>query len=244
MQDLDLPRRRVLTFDCYGTLIDWERGILDRVRPWFAEAGIATADDDILAAFAQHQARHQQERPALLYPEVLRRTFRDMAAQFGLPADAAREALFAESCGDWPPFADTVAALEALSRRFALVILSNVDNASLRRSIALLRAPFLLTVTAEDVGSYKPGLPHFTTALQRLAERGYEAGEVLHVAASRHHDVAPAATLGLPTVWIERRRGRPGTGATLASDAAPAAIMPDLASLAAAVELSGIRPHS
>ena len=175
--------KRVLTFDCYGTLIDWETGMLNRVRLWFQDAGRADVPDDlVLTAFALHQARHQQPRPAALYPDVLRLTWRDMAATFGLPIDEDHERLFAESCGDWPPFPDTIAALEQLSSRFALVTLSNVDNASLARSLRRLLAPFLLTVTAEDVGSYKPGLAHFETALKRLSEEGYSPESILHVA--------------------------------------------------------------
>ena len=225
--------KRVLTFDCYGTLIDWETGILDRVRPWFQEAGRADVPDDlVLTAFALHQARHQQPRPALPYPDVLRLTWRDIAATFGLSDDAEHDRLFAESCSDWPPFPDTITALKQLSSRFALVALSNVDNASLARSLQLLRVPFLLTVTAEDVGSYKPGLAHFETALRRLAEEGYSQESILHVAQSRHHDVDPAGRLGIPTVWVNRRHGKRGTGATIANAAEPYATTLSLAELA------------
>lgn len=235
---IDVTGKRVLTFDCYGTLIDWETGILARVRPWLAAAGRAEIPEDlVLSAFAIHQARHQQVRPALLYPEVMARTWGDIQATFGLPDDAGQRAAFAASCGDWPPFPDTVAALRRLSTRFALAILSNVDEASLARTLRLLEVPFLLTVTAERVGSYKPGLPHFETAIAELAALGFAKAEIQHVAQSRHHDVDPAARLGIPTIWVNRRHGQRGTGATIANAAVPFAQVPSLAALAAAIGL-------
>jgi 2-haloacid dehalogenase len=109
----------------------------------------------------------------LPYPEVLRLTWRAMAATFGLPGGADQEHMFAASCGNWQPVPDTVAALQQLSSRFALAALSNVNDASLSRSPQLLQSPFLLMVSAEDIGSYRPGLPHFAAAIRRLAERGY-----------------------------------------------------------------------
>jgi 2-haloacid dehalogenase len=222
----------VLTFDCYGTLIDWETGILARVRPWLIEAGRPDIPDDLLlTAFALHQARHQQVRPALLYPEVLKLTWRDVTATFGLPDSDEQERLFSESCGDWPPFPDTVDALRRLSARFKLVILSNVDNASLTRSMNLFQAPFLLTVTAEDVGAYKPEAAHFDTAIAHLAELGYSKASILHIAQSRHHDVAPAARLGIPTVWVNRRHGKRGVGATIANAVEPYATILSLTEL-------------
>lgn len=233
---IDAAGKRVLTFDCYGTLIDWESGILARVRPWLEAAGRADIPDDlVLAAFALHQARHQQPRPALPYPEVLSRTWGDIQATFGLPEDAGQCAAFAASCGDWPPFPDTIAALRRLADRFALVILSNVDDASLARSLRALEVPFLLTVTAERVGSYKPGLPHFETAVAELAAQGFAKPAILHVAQSRHHDVDPAARLGIPTVWVNRRHGKRGTGATIANAAVPFTQVPSLAALADAL---------
>lgn len=233
---VDAAGKRVLTFDCYGTLIDWETGILDLVRPWLAAAGRADVPDDlVLTAFALHQARHQQPRPALLYPDVLSRTWGDVQATFGLPDDAAQRAAFAASAGDWPPFPDTVAALRRLASRHALAILSNVDEASLARSLRLLEVPFALTVTAERVGSYKPGAPHFEAAIAELAARGYPKASILHVAQSRHHDVDPASRFGIPTVWVDRRHGKRGTGATIANAAVPLARVPSLAALADAL---------
>jgi 2-haloacid dehalogenase/putative hydrolase of the HAD superfamily len=230
---IDATGKQVLTFDCYGTLIDWESGILARIRPWLIEAGRQDIPDDLmLTAFALHQARHQQPRPALLYPDALALAWRDVAATFGLSESAEQERLFAESCGDWPPFSDTVDALRRLSARFKLVVLSNVDKASLARSMLKLKAPFLLAVTAEDVGAYKPDPAHFNAAIARLAALGYPKDSILHIAQSRHHDVAPAQRLGIPTVWVNRRHGKRGVGATIANAAEPYASVLSLAELA------------
>ena len=227
---MDFSRVKLMTFDCYGTLIDWETGIVDLVRPWLP-AGLPP--DLVLSAFALMQAKHQQVRPALLYPELLRRTWRDIEGQFGWPEDATRAAAFAAGVGDWPPFSDTIAALRTFATRAKLAILSNVDNASLTRTLVRLEVPFAFTVTAEDVGSYKPGAPHFAAMLSAAAARGIARDEILHVAQSKHHDIAPGNALGLRTVWVNRRHGKPGSGATLATDAAPDLTVTSLAELAA-----------
>ncbi|MCC7276523.1 MAG: HAD-IA family hydrolase [Alphaproteobacteria bacterium] len=228
---IDITRFKAITFDCYGTLIDWETGIADTVRPWLPDPAMPI--DLVISAFALMQARHQQVRPALLYPEVLRRTWRDVEGTFGWPHDEARGRAFAASAGDWPPFPDTVASLRHLRRFFRLAILSNVDNASLARTLRLLEVPFDLTVTAEDVGAYKPDAPHFERAFAALAGMGIARGDILHVAQSKHHDVVPGRRHGLTTVWVNRRHGRPGSGATLATEAEPDLTVTSLAELVA-----------
>ena len=228
---LDLTAYKAITFDCYGTLIDWETGIADTVRPWLA--GTAIPVDLVMTAFALMQAKHQQVRPALLYTELLRRTWHDIEGTFGWPRDAARADAFASSVGAWPPFQDTIEALQYLRRRFRLAILSNVDNASLARTLRKLEVPFDLTVTAEDVGSYKPADPHFERAITALGAMGVAKSEILHVAQSKHHDVVPGRRHGLATVWVNRRHGRPGSGATLATEAEPDLAVVSLAELVA-----------
>jgi 2-haloacid dehalogenase/putative hydrolase of the HAD superfamily len=226
---LDFARFRALTFDCYGTLIDWETGIADTVRPWLAGTGVP--EGLVITAFALMQAKHQQVRPALLYPELLRRTWHDVEGTFGWPRDESRAAAFAASVGDWPPFPDTVENLRRLHRHFRLAILSNVDNASLARTLVRLEVPFDLTVTAEDVGAYKPAEPHFERAIASLAAMGIAKDAILHVAQSKHHDVVPGRRHGLATVWVNRRHGRPGSGATLATEAEPDLTVLSLAEL-------------
>jgi 2-haloacid dehalogenase len=228
---IDFGRFKALTFDCYGTLIDWDSGISDLVRPWLLEMQSAVSPDLVVSTFALMQARHQQVRPALLYPEVLR--WRDIEEQFGWDESAERAEAFALSVGSWKPFPDTVESLHYLSRSYKLGILSNVDNASLESTLKLLDVPFSTVVTAEDVKSYKPGLPHFEEAIRRFAASGIQKSEVLHVAQSKHHDMIPGRQFGLTTAWVNRRYGRKGTGATLAASAEPDLTVNSLAELVA-----------
>lgn len=220
----DLSRYRALTFDCYGTLIDWERGILATLTPWFAARGVAPDPERILEAFAAVETVRQQEDPAAPYPVILERCFHDLCARLGVPAEAAAARAFAASVGDWPPFPDTAAALAALRGRFVIGIVSNVDRASLARSVAAIGTAPDFTVTAEEVRSYKPARPHFDRMLERLAARGIGRAEVLHVAQSLYHDIAPCRAIGIACCWVDRRGGRPGHGAT-----PPAPAVPDLA---------------
>jgi 2-haloacid dehalogenase len=229
---IDLTAVKLMTFDCYGTLIDWETGITDLVRPWLARMSTASSPDLVLSAFALMQAKHQQVRPALAYPEVLRRTWRDIEGTFGWAENADRAEAFADSVGAWPPFPDTIAALRRFAATCKLGLLSNVDNASLARTLRRLDTPFSFTITAEDVGSYKPGMRHFETMLDRAHRMGISRAEILHVAQSKHHDIAPGRELGLATVWVNRRHGRPGSGATLATAAEPDLTVLSLAELA------------
>lgn len=231
---VDFDKFKAVTFDCYGTLIDWETGITQVVRPWIDAINPAIPTDLVITSFALHQAKHQQTRPTLLYPEVLARTWKDIEGTFGWSEDRDHAAAFAASVPQWPAFADTLESLEYLSRFYKLAILSNVDNASLKGTLKRhLKVPFETTVTAEDVGSYKPGLPHFTRAFEQLAAKGIAKDEILHVAQSKHHDIRPGRELGLTTVWVNRRYGRPGSGATLATDAEPHLTVTSLAELVA-----------
>ena len=231
---VDFDKFKAVTFDCYGTLIDWETGITQVVRPWIDAINPAIPTDLVITSFALHQAKHQQTRPTLLYPEVLSRTWKDIERTFGWSENRDHAAKFAASVPDWPAFADTVESLKYLSRFYKLVILSNVDNESLKGTVRRhLQVPFETTVTAEDVGSYKPGLPHFTRAFEQLAAKGIAKDEILHVAQSKHHDIRPGRKLGLTTVWVDRRHDRAGSGATLATDAEPHLTVNSLAELKA-----------
>jgi 2-haloacid dehalogenase len=230
---MDVRKFKALTFDCYGTLIDWESGISRLVEPWIVEIGSPVPPDLIISAFALMQAKHQQTRPALLYPEVLRRTWRDVEATFGWDENVKHADAFASSVSSWLPFADTIESLRYFSRIYKFAILSNVDNASLRGTLRLLEVPFAFTVTAEDVGSYKPGLSHFEHAFEEFGRMGIARSEILHVAQSKHHDISPGRQLGLATVWVNRRHDKKGSGATLATNAEPDLTVTSLAELAA-----------
>ena len=208
----------VLTFDCYGTLIDWETGICEAVQPWLERRGASAPREQILVAFARAEAPQQAATPDLRYPELLARAHAVMAEQLGVAPDAEAAAAFGRSVGDWPAFPDSAEALAYLKRHFQLVILSNVDRASFARSKENLGVAFDTVYTAEDVGSYKPDPRNFEYMLAQLAARGIARSDILHTAESLYHDHLPAKRLGLATCWIHRRAGKAGHGATRAPE--------------------------
>ena len=220
---------RAFTFDCYGTLVDWEGGILQALH---ALPPLAADDEALLAAFARHEHAVQEQDPALLYTGVLRRVCKAIADDFGQTASDAEADAFAASIADWPPFPDSVEALAYLREHGLLMVLSNVDRASFAHSARRLGDPFHAVVTAEDVGSYKPAPAHFERATALLADEDIAPGQVLHVAQSLFHDVQPGRAAGFATCWIDRRAGRPG-GATPPVDVEPDITFHDLAALAA-----------
>ncbi len=216
-----------LTFDCYGTLIDWESGILSSLRPVVGRTGTNADDETLLEHFARIESSIQagSYRP---YREVLADVLRSLGEELGFrPTDAEVKA-FVASVVTWPPFSDTVAALTALRTRYQLAVVSNVDDDLFDGSATLLEVPFDEVVTAQQVRSYKPARAHFDEALRRL---GKPTSRVLHVAQSLFHDVVPARALGFSCVWVNRRAGRPGGGATFPAEARPDLEVPDLASL-------------
>jgi 2-haloacid dehalogenase len=203
-----------LSFDCYGTLIDWEAGIAAVLRRWVDAHGPTLTDEELLTAFSTHETETEQSHPTDLYPQILARSMRSLGQAFGVPVSDGEAEALAVSVPDWPAFPDSAAALERLSRRHKLIILSNVDRTSFAGSNARLGVIFTSILTAEDVGSYKPSPRNFE-ALAREADRlGVRRGRLLHVAQSLFHDHVPAKAAGLPTVWINRRHATPGWGAT------------------------------
>jgi 2-haloacid dehalogenase len=202
-----------LSFDCYGTLVDWEAGLIRALAPWRARTGIAADDEALLAAFARHETAQQAETPGLVYPDLLARVLARIAADWRTDVGAEEARAFGASIGAWPPFPDSPAALAYLDRHYALVVLSNVDRASFAATEAALGVRFDAVYTAQDIGSYKPDARNFAYLVERLAERGIAKSKVLHVAQSLYHDHVPAKAAGLATAWIDRRAGRPG-GAT------------------------------
>jgi 2-haloacid dehalogenase len=212
-----------LTFDCYGTLIDWERGILAALP-----AGLDA--DEALAAFAQLESE-LEAGPYLRYREVLARCYDGLAERFALPAPG-REA-FADSVGDWPAFPDSPAALARLKERFKLGVITNCDDDLFAASNERLQVEFDWVITAEQARGYKPRTENFELAFARL---DLPRERVLHVAQSLFHDHVPAKALGMPTVGLHPLQGRPGGAATPPADAEPDLTVPDLASLAALVE--------
>ena len=205
---------RALSFDCYGTLIDWESGIVNALQPWCAWRGVDLSNEQLLTLFSATEHLVEADMPTMRYPDVLAECLRRMAAELGhtVTEDECEE--FGASVGAWPAFADTALALRRLKERYRLIVLSNVDRASFARSNLRLGVDFDMTVTAEDVGAYKPRLDHFHSMFTQLSEIGVARNETVHVAQSLFHDHGPARELGLPSVWIDRRHNRAGTGAT------------------------------
>jgi 2-haloalkanoic acid dehalogenase type II len=226
----------ILTFDCYGTLIDWEAGILQALAPWRRRAKTALDDEALLTLFSEVESKIEAEQPGLLYSDLLAATLREMGSRSSATATEAEAAAFGQSVKDWPAFPDSAASLAYLKQHYKLAILSNVDRASFAHSARKLGQAFDLVVTAQDVGSYKPALKHFEVALAKLASMGIEKHKILHTAQSLFHDHVPAKKMGLASFWIDRRAGRTGTGATKPP---PEQVTPDWTapSLAAMVEM-------
>jgi 2-haloacid dehalogenase len=214
-----------LTFDCYGTLIDWEAGILATLRPWTAAHGVAVDDEELLAAFGRAESRREAADPTAPYPQILAAVLQDLAQELGATASPEEAAAFGDSVKDWPVFPDSPEALAYLKQHYKLVIVSNVDRTSFRHSNARLGVTFDAIVTAEDAGAYKPAPNHFHLALAQLAEMGIAKDQVLHVAQSLYHDHIPAKRLGLRTMWVNRRAAHGQDGG--ATPAAPVPVTPD-----------------
>lgn len=228
---LDFARFEALTFDCYGTLIDWEAGLLAALhRALEGEPGVLLDDEDLLLRYARHEAA-LEAGPYLRYREILARALRGVAAELEVDVTDETAAAFGGSVVDWPAFPDSAQALARLATRYRLGVLTNCDDDLFAASQARLDAHFDWVVTAEQVGSYKPADANFEALLERV---DVPAERILHVAQSLYHDHVPANRLGLASVWIDRRHGRPGAGATPVADAAPDATYPDMASFAAA----------
>lgn len=227
---LDLKKFSTLTFDCYGTLIDWEQGIVNAMQPILKAHGVERTDEEVLTIFSSLESAAQ--RPYKRYREVLALVAGQIGEQLGFTPTDEEVTTFAGSVVDWPAFPDSSAALKELGKYYDLVILSNVDDDLFQGSAEKLQANFHAVITAEQVGSYKPDPANFQHMLRQL-DRPKE--EILHVAQSLFHDIAPARDAGLTTVWINRRQGREGTGATPPQEATPDLELPDLASLAALV---------
>ena len=208
-----------LTFDCYGTLIDWEGGIVTAVRPWLAGKGVTKSDDEILEAFANGESTQQRETPGMLYPELLAHTLHRMAKAWGLTATDAEAETFGNSVKDWPAFPDAAAALARLKKHYRLVILSNVDRGSFQHSKAKLGDVFDAVYTAEDIGSYKPNPRNFAYMIEQELAAGIPAGKILHTAQSLFHDHVQAKAHGLTSAWIDRRIDTDGWGATMPPEA-------------------------
>ena len=224
---IDFATKRVLTFDCYGTLIDWETGILSTLQPILTAHGVTAEGERLLALHAELESAAEQG-PYIPYRQLLATVLRGFGERLGFIPSTIEQSRFADSVGDWPPFPDTRVALRALQRRFRLAIISNTDDDLFARTNQQLEVTFDWIVTAQQVKSYKPSLNNFRQALERIR---VPKEQVLHVAQSLFHDHVPAKQLGLETVWVNRRRGKAGPGATPPAHAQPDLEVQDLATL-------------
>ncbi len=217
LQDFD-----VLTFDCYGTLIDWETGIWNALQPLLSVNGTSIDRETALETFATHETDQERMTPSLANPTKLSVVHARLAQHWGIRCKADLHERFGASVADWPAFPDSAEALSYLKRHYKLVILSNIDNKSFDASRRKLGVAFDAVYTAEDIGSYKPDPANFSFMIRRLREDlGIEASRVLHTAQSLHHDHVPASAAGLARAWINRRAGKIGGGATAPVEKVP-----------------------
>src|ERR671933_1545054 len=212
--DLDLTKYQALSFDCYGTLIDWEAGIAAVLAPWAREQGLDLSNEDLLLAYADNEAAVERETPTALYPDVLATAFRRTGGRLQRPVSDEWAQRLGNSVPDWPAFPDSADALARLAKHYQLIILSNVHRDGFAGSNQRLRGQFAAVITAEDVGAYKPAENHFRALDATLPTLGVDRRGLLHVAQSLFHDHVPAWRQGLSSVWINRRHDRPGWGAT------------------------------
>jgi 2-haloalkanoic acid dehalogenase type II len=211
----DFEPFRALSFDCYGTLIDWERGLSAALGRWASAHDLTASTAELLDTYGRWENEIERDQPTARYPDVLAMTLDRIADEFAVTGTTDEErAAFGGSVGSWPAFPDSPEALARLKERFKLIILSNVDRQSFAASNERLGVEFDLIITAQDVGSYKPSLRNFEALLAAIGEIGVAKGELLHVAQSLYHDHEPAAEIGLPSVWIDRPHDHPGAGAT------------------------------
>lgn len=203
-----------LTFDCYGTLIDWETGMIENLAPLTSQVGHELSRDDILDAHGRHESEQQSNTPSMNYRRILSIVYMRLGAEWGVPVDNAAAAAYGNSVALWPAFPDSAEALAYLKQHFKLVILSNVDRASFAASNDKLAVTFDAIITAEDVGAYKPALMNFDRMLKELSDMGIAKDKILHTAESLFHDHAPGNEVGLASAWIHRRHAQQGSGAT------------------------------
>jgi 2-haloacid dehalogenase len=216
----------VLTFDCYGTLIDWESGLAAAARFQLGDAVAARSDEDLIAAFAA--VEHEAEVPYKSYRDVLALSLRGMGESLGFAVSDAQAAGFGSSVGQWPAFPDSAESLQRLQERFKLAVITNCDDDLFAQSERRLGVSFDYVITAQQAGSYKPDHANFRLAFERIDE---PRERILHVAQSLYHDHVPAKALGMTSVWIDRRQGR-GGGASLDADAHPDATFTSMAAFA------------
>lgn len=212
---MKLSDYKALTFDCYGTLIDWESGMIAGLKPLIDKVGPGLSRDQILQAHARHESTQQAQTPTMRYSDILAVVYKRLAEEWQVSFTHQEALKHGQSVKNWPAFDDSIEALRYLKKYFKLVILSNVDNQSFTGSNARLGVEFDAIYSAEDCGSYKPSERNFHYMLDKLQTIGIDKGDILHTAESMFHDHAPANRHGLANCWIYRRHDKQGFGATM-----------------------------
>ncbi|GLU31836.1 haloacid dehalogenase type II [Trinickia caryophylli] len=212
---------KALTFDCYGTLIDWESGIVASLSALTSSLQCAPARDAVLEAHARHESYQQIATPDMPYDRLLAVVYKRLAEEWGAAYTHEQAVAYGRSVRDWPAFPDSTSTLQYLKKYFKLVVISNVDNDNFAHTQATLQVPLDAVVTAEDVGTYKPSNRNFEYMLDVLSVLGVRKHEILHVADSMYHDHEPANRLGIRSCWIHRRFEQRGLGATIRTLAEP-----------------------
>ena len=230
---LDFNQFEVIGFDCYGTLIDWESGILPALKQLLSNREIDFSDDGTLELFAEYESELEKEgNEYITYREILQQVVQKFGARFNFQPTETESATeincLVDTLKNWQPFPDTVAALSALKQRYKLAVISNIDDDLFAGTAKHLKVDFDWLITAQQVRSYKPSTRHFEIALETM---GIAPEKLLHVAQSIYHDIVPAASLGISTVWVNRRHDKTGSGATLAASGKPDLEVPDLKTL-------------
>ncbi len=208
---LDFNRFEVLSFDCYGTLIDWEKGILGALQPVFKAHNVDLTDAQTLELYAELEPEAQREGQYVEYKQVLRKVMQEFGNRLGFTPSESELDCLASSLKDWLPFPDTVPALKTLKKNFKLAVISNIDEDLFAFSAKRLQVEFDWIITAEQAKSYKPSQRIFEYAIEKI---GHPPERILHIAQSVYHDIIPARAIGLSAIWVNRRKGQQDFGAT------------------------------
>lgn len=214
---MDFSQFECLTFDCYGTLIDWETGILAALKPLLANHHRQLDDEKLLEMYGAAESQFEAG-PYISYRHVLQRCAQRIAARLSFPLYEGEIDALPNSMPNWPAFSDTVEALRRLKSRYKLAIISNTDDDLFAETAKTLQVPFDFVITAQQVESYKPSHNNFERAIERI---GVPKEKILHCAQSIYHDIVPAKQLGVANAWVNRRAGKRGAGATKAAEEHP-----------------------
>jgi len=222
--NINFNQFEVLTFDCYGTLIDWETGILNVLKPFFERNNVQLSNPEILESYSKIEPEIQKAG-FLNYKIILQKVMQSLGKKYGIIIDDEDKNILIDSLKNWQPFPDTVEMLKKLKQKYKLAIISNIDDDLFSYSNEHLQISFDWTITAEQVQSYKPSLNNFHFAIEKI---GLPKEKILHVAQSIFHDIVPAKKVGLSTVWVNRRYNKKGFGATPEAHTKPDVEVPDL----------------